>query len=170
MSYPAKGSKSLKQKPISTLDNRKTWIKIGIGIGFLIICAYFFFVKNSSLSSNGGSTTTSSVANLSTEKAKPDHLVGRWLRPDGGYILEIRSTSSDGKLDVSYLNPNPIHVAKAAWVVKEGKHYVLVELQDDNYPGSTYGLEYIQSQDRLSGTYFQAVEKNTYDVEFVREQ
>jgi len=103
-------------------------------------------------------------------KAEYDHLVGRWLRPDGGYVLEIKSATSDGKLDVSYFNPNPIHVGKSEWLVKEGKQYVLVELQDVNYPGSTYGLQYNVAHDRLTGTYYQAVEKNTYDVEFVREK
>lgn len=34
----------------------------------------------------------------------------------------------------------------------------------------TYGLEYQVSTDHLIGTYYQAVEKNTYDVEFVRER
>ena len=97
-------------------------------------------------------------------------LVGRWLRPDGGYILEIRGASPDGKLDLGYFNPNPIHVARAEWVMKDNKLYVLAELQDVNYPGSTYGLEYIVGTDHLVGTYYQAVEKSTFDVEFVREK
>ena len=116
-------------------------------------------------------TTPAAVPDtLSSAKTSPDWLVGRWLRPDGGYILEIRSASPDGKLDVSYLNPKPIHVARAEWVEKNGKLYVLTELQDVNYPGSTYGLEYIVAKDHLTGTYFQAVEKSTFDVEFVREK
>ncbi len=92
------------------------------------------------------------------------------MRPDGGYILEIRSASPDGKLDVGYFNPKSIHVGRAEWVEKDGKLYVMAELQDVNYPGSIYGLEYQVSTDHLVGTYYQAVEKNTYDVEFVREK
>ena len=55
-------------------------------------------------------------------------------------------------------------------MAKDGKLYVMAELQDVNYPGSIYGLEYQVSTDHLVGTYYQAVEKNTYDVEFVREK
>ena len=120
----------------------------------------------------------SGVAQQATSQEKvakpytPDvnQLTGRWLRPDGGYILEIRSAAPDGTLDVGYFNPKSIHVARAAWVEKDAKLYVMAELQDVNCPGSTYGLEYIPGQDKLAGTYFQAVEKSTYDVEFVREQ
>ena len=39
--------------------------------------------------------------------------LGRWLRPDGGYILEIKSIDASGAMQADYFNPNPIHVAKA---------------------------------------------------------
>jgi hypothetical protein len=32
-------------------------------------------------------------------------LSGRWLRPDGGYILDIRDVDARGKIDAVYLNP-----------------------------------------------------------------
>src|SRR5262245_32342925 len=32
-------------------------------------------------------------------------LHGRWLRPDGGYILDIRDVDAHGKIDAAYLNP-----------------------------------------------------------------
>lgn len=35
-------------------------------------------------------------------------LIGRWRRPDGGYILEVRSIESSGKMEVYYFNPNSI--------------------------------------------------------------
>jgi len=40
-------------------------------------------------------------------------LKGRWLRPDGGYIIEIRGVDPSGKIDAVYLNPRPINVARA---------------------------------------------------------
>ena len=43
---------------------------------------------------------------------------------------------------------------------------VMIELQDQNYPGSIYTLEYQPQGDRLTGIYFQAVEKVSYNVEF----
>lgn len=47
---------------------------------------------------------------------------------------------------------------------------VLVQMQDENYPGSTYKLAYDSANDQLRGTYFQAVEKQTFDVFFTRTQ
>jgi len=132
---------------------------------------YFIIPQNESSKTAGNEQNASSAGTASASPtADVNRLAGRWLRPDGGYILEIRSVSPDGKLDVGYFNPNPIHVGRAEWVKKDGKLYALVELQDVNYPGSTYGLEYIVSQDRLAGTYYQAQEKTTFDVQFVREK
>ncbi len=37
-----------------------------------------------------------------------------------------------------------------------------------NYPGSTYKLVYDPGRDVLGGLYFQAVQQQTFDVEFVR--
>jgi hypothetical protein len=37
-------------------------------------------------------------------------LKGRWQRPDGGYIMEIKSVASDGAMDAAYFNPKSIHV------------------------------------------------------------
>ncbi|MCW5554566.1 MAG: hypothetical protein KIS67_20700 [Verrucomicrobiae bacterium] len=90
------------------------------------------------------------------------------MRPDGGYILEIRSVALGGKLDAAYLNPRPINVAKAEASQAGADLKVFIELRDVNYPGSTYTLTYDPGQDQLTGTYFQAVARETYDVSFVR--
>lgn len=97
-----------------------------------------------------------------------DRLKGRWLRADGGYILEVRSISPEGKVDAAYLNPRPIHVARAE-ALRQGEVLTLfVELRDANYPGSTYRLTYDSGRDVLAGLYFQALQQQTFDVEFVR--
>ena len=95
-------------------------------------------------------------------------LEGRWVRPDGGYVLELTEIKKDGSLKASYFNPRPINVSKATWSRKEGKINLFVELRDINYPGSTYTLQYDPKSDRMKGTYFQAVEKKTFNIEFVR--
>jgi len=99
-----------------------------------------------------------------------ERLVGRWIRPDGGYVLEIRSAQSDGKLDAAYLNPRSIKVSRAEWRREEGRLLVFVELRDVNYPGSTYNLRFAPDRDRLVGAYYQAVQKQTFDVEFARQK
>ena len=40
-------------------------------------------------------------------------LIGRWLRPDGGYVIDIRKIHADGKMDAGYYNPQPINVSRA---------------------------------------------------------
>ena len=103
------------------------------------------------------------------QELNPERLVGRWMRSDGGYVLEIRRTEPDGRLDAAYLNPRSIHVARAEWRREGDSLTVFIELRDVNYPGSTYRLAFSPEADRLTGAYFQAVERQTFDVMFVRQ-
>jgi len=95
-------------------------------------------------------------------------LTGRWLRPDGGYIVEIRGVDAAGNMDVAYFNPKSIHIAQAHAALANSVTRVFIELRDVNYPGSTYYLIYDPETDRLSGTYFAAATGETFDVFFVR--
>ena len=101
-------------------------------------------------------------------QADPLKVVGRWQRTDGGYILDLRNPTFDGGLAATYFNPQPIHVGRSAWILKDGNLWVLVELRDKGYPGSTYTLAYQQDSDRLVGIYFQAAVQQQFEVEFVR--
>ena len=98
-------------------------------------------------------------------------LTGRWLRPDGGYILEIKSVNdTTGQMDAGYFNPNPINVSKAEASREVATVKVFVELRAPNYPGSTYTLTYDPATDHLTGMYFQAALKQQFDVDFERAQ
>lgn len=141
------------------------------GVSALIVMLVLYTMVNQEPINNPADPASIEKSDHSVTKTPEiSRLIGRWLRPDGGYILEIRSASPDGKLEAGYFNPKAINVGRAEWVAKDGKLYVMAELQDVNYPGSIYGLEYQVSSDRLIGTYYQAVEKSTFDVEFVREK
>ena len=96
------------------------------------------------------------------------NLIGRWQRPDGGYVIEIRKVDSEGRMDAAYFNPRPIHVSRADASWKEGVQQVFLELRDKGYPGSTYTLVYNQTHDMLAGIYFQAAMRQSFDVVFVR--
>jgi hypothetical protein len=113
---------------------------------------------------------TVQAANQSAPAAAPGFakLKGRWLRPDGGYILEIRSVAADGKMDATYNNPNPIHVARAEASQAGATLKVFVELRDVHYPGSTYNLTYAAESDQLTGIYYQAALQQQFEVVFVR--
>lgn len=104
------------------------------------------------------------------EQTEVKRLIGKWLRPDGGYVLDIRGTSEDGKLDTGYFNPNSIHVSEATWQRSEELDLlVFVELRDRGYPGATYHLRYRAADDTLGGTYTQPAVGQKFDVEFVRQ-
>jgi len=115
------------------------------------------------------------VTNATPKEAAPllavvdlQKLVGRWLRPDGGYVLEIKSVAPDGKLTATYLNPRAINVSQAEARKDAGAVKVFVELRDQNYPGCTYTLTYDPEHDVLAGVYFQAALGEKFDVGFER--
>ena len=95
-------------------------------------------------------------------------LHGRWLRLDGGYILDIRAIDALGTIEAVYLNPRPIHVARAEATGDGATLQVSVELRAPGYPGSTYTLRYEPTRDQLAGIYFQAALQQSFDVVFVR--
>jgi hypothetical protein len=97
-------------------------------------------------------------------------LSGRWLRPDGGYILDIRDVDAGGKIDAVYLNPRPINIASAEATRDGSTLKVRVEFSAPGYPGSTYTLTYDPRRDQLAGSYFQAALQQHFDVVFVRMQ
>jgi hypothetical protein len=95
-------------------------------------------------------------------------LPGRWVRPDGGYVINIKSVDAGGKLDAAYANPNPLPFARAeaAWDGKTLK--LFFELRAGGYNGSTYTLAYDPAADVLKGVYYQAVAQQKFDVYFTR--
>ncbi len=95
-------------------------------------------------------------------------LEGAWVRPDGGYLILIKKVAADGTLDASYFNPKPLPFAKAQATRDGASMRVAFELQAGGYAGSTYQLVYDAAGDRLYGTFYQAVAKQTYDVYFTR--
>jgi hypothetical protein len=97
-----------------------------------------------------------------------ENLVGRWVRPDGGYVMEIRGVDVDGKMDLAYLNPRPINVAHAKASREGGMTKLFVELRDEGYPGSTYTLSHDPQRHTLRGIYFQAAMGQRFEVLFVR--
>lgn len=98
----------------------------------------------------------------------PKRLVGRWLRGDSDYVIEIAGVASDGTLEASYRNPKPIHVSRAESRREEGALKVLVELQDRGYPGSYYTLTYDPGSDTLAGVYHHLGLNQEFDVAFTR--
>lgn len=95
-------------------------------------------------------------------------VIGKWVRPDGGYVLEIKDIAPDGTAMCAYLNPNPIRVSQAGVKRTGDTVMVFVELRDEGYPGCQYRLVHDQSTGQLRGVYYQAAVQETYDIYFVR--
>lgn len=110
--------------------------------------------------------TTQSASTQS--KAEFEKLKGKWLRPDGGYVLQIKAFDETGKAEASYFNPNPIKISKAQASREDGAIKLFVELRDMGYPGCTYKLTYDAQTDQLKGVYYQAALQESYDIFFQR--
>jgi hypothetical protein len=146
-----------------------------IRIQLLLSLAIFILASCNAPSGNNktDSQSQSAVDTATQPNMKiPDYnlLAGDWLRTDGGKTIRIKSVLSGGQLDAEYFNPNPIHVGQAEWLAKNNSLVIVVELQDVNYPGSRYALEYFPAEDELAGIYYQAVDRENYEVEFVRQK
>jgi uncharacterized protein (DUF2147 family) len=131
------------------------------------LTAYMFWPSTETTPAENNIVSAPAASSVAPAADK-EKLVGRWQRTDGGYIIELKNPTSEGLIETGYFNPNPINVGKSSWQNKDGRLLVMVELQDQNYPGSLYNLEYQPHVDKLTGTYFQAVERVSYKVEFSR--
>ena len=111
-------------------------------------------------------------AKIAASEEKPDFkvIVGKWVRPDGGYIVRIRDVNPDGSVDAGYFNPRKINIAEANVSLWKGLVKLFIKLQDKGYPGSTYTLYYYQEKDVLAGFYYQAAIGQTYEVVFLRKK
>jgi uncharacterized protein (DUF2147 family) len=120
----------------------------------------------------GAQSATPPAARESTPAAGPQRvfapLQGRWMRPDGGYVIEIKAIDAHGKMVAAYFNPRPINVSQAEAALDGKTLKAFIELRDVNYPGATYHLTYDPASDQLRGVYFQPALQQSFNVVFVR--
>lgn len=151
---------SKKSATSKTINKRIVWI----ASVFVILATVIFLLMQSSGTSDKSPDQPSHPVEIDPEK-----MAGRWLRPDGGYILEISQVSDNGLLDAAYYNPKSINVSIAKWNWTGSHLQIYIEFDDENYWGSYYNLEYFAKQDRLIGNYYQAVIRQNFDVQFIRQ-
>jgi hypothetical protein len=146
----------------------KLMVIVALGLGVAFPCVLSWEAAYATHSEQ--SPTILAKNDKSSQESSSDFamLKGRWRRPDGGYVIDIKAIDSTGKVDASYYNPNPIRVSKAE-VTKEGDTTkVFIELRDTGYPGCAYTLTYDPQTDQLRGVYFQAAIQQNFDVVFFR--
>jgi len=139
-------------------------LTVGVFAGMALFIAHS---KNTGAQSTAPPAAKESVAKPDS-KAGFDSLKGRWLRPDGGYVVEIKEINASGKMVARYYNPRPINVSLAEAALDGTTIKVFIELRDINYPGATYNLTYDPVSDQLRGVYFQPALQQKFDVFFVR--
>ncbi len=103
-------------------------------------------------------------------QTQPDFMTlkGRWVRTDGGYVIEIKSVDAGGRMQAAYYNPNPINVSRAEAARSGAAVTLFVELRGPGYPGSTYTLIHDPKSDELKGIYHHAGLQQNFEVVFVR--
>ena len=137
---------------------------------FITLGIWWWKSKSTDISPAAKPIIEANAANQTGAESKPEFskLKGRWRWSDGGYILEIKRIADNGAMDAAYFNPKSIHVARAEASRDGEATKVFIELRDVNYPGSTYTLTYDPGSDQLKGIYYQAVEQQRFEVNFVR--
>jgi hypothetical protein len=173
MSQPRRRKASSRKRPIKPAARRASILTVTVVLVVGIFAAVILF-RGRELGGTGSALPSptvpegqpATVADAANAGFRPLH--GRWLRPDGGYILDIRDVGASGTIEAVYLNSRPIPVARAD-VTRDGSTLqVFVELRAPGYPGSTYTLTYDPTRDQLAGIYFQAALQQRFDVVFVR--
>ncbi len=135
-----------------------------------VICLVFVGLVAAVLYGLMNRFSTEKAATVSLNKEAPDfdRPVGHWVRPDGGYVIEVNKIHPDGKVDAAYFKPRPIHVSQSNVSEENGVIELFIELRGQGYPGSTYTLKYNPEHDVMVGVYFQAVIQQPFDVIFQR--
>ena len=163
MASPRKKSRQSKRQKKNRLS--RVLLVVSSIVLFGAVCGYFYY----SASDSADEEPPKPVAEIEHDsELYYGRLIGRWRRPDGGYIIDVRDVNRSGRADVDYYNPRPIHVSKAMASQKGSRVSLFVELQDKGYPGATYELEYFSQQNMLAGIYHQPAAGGSFQVFFVR--
>jgi hypothetical protein len=162
---------ALHGKSLAQAARRRMYVQkvilVLLTIGVFAGLAYFLLHEKQTKAQSGG---VSAAKGSARHKAKMDFeiLKGRWVRPDGGYVVAVREIDAGGKLVAAYFNPRPINVSQAEAASDGTTIKVFIELRDINYPGATYNLTYDPRSDQLRGIYFQPAINQSFYVVFVR--
>jgi hypothetical protein len=163
------------QSPAPSTRPRRYLPWVGGGLAVAALAGFILWQNQPSPVAMGSSgppseamVATNAPASTTPAPANFPKLKGKWQRTDGDYVIDIKTVEDSGKLSAAYLNPSPIHVAKAEATHDGGATKVFIELQDVNYPGCTYTLVYLPERDLLAGVYYQALQRQSYEVFFER--
>ena len=104
---------------------KRNFLKRSTHIWTIVLLIVYLIVsgcQSDSKQSDKDSSGKKSDSQKSSQAEPVDYakLVGRWLRPDGGYIIEIQKVDINGQMQAAYYNPRSINVSQALAAQKEG--------------------------------------------------
>ena len=143
-------------------------ILVLLTVGVFAGLAYLILFEKQTKAQSSAASVAKESRPLPAVTAESESLKGRWVRPDGGYVVDVREIDASGKMVAAYFNPRPINVSRAEASLVGTTIKVFIELRDINYPGATYNLTYDLKSDQLRGIYFQPALNQSFDVVFVR--
>jgi hypothetical protein len=146
----------------------KTVFVVAMGLGVAFLCAFICEASDAVSPEPSASVLAKDDESIRDASSALAFLKGRWRRPDGGYVIDVKDVEATGKMDAAYFNPQPIRVSKAEVIREGGATTVFIELRDTGYPGCTYKLTYDPQTDQLKGVYFQAAIQQNFEVVFFR--
>ena len=168
----SQGSAKKQQPEARGKSSRVSWILVGLAVTVAVAGIYLVLMRQGPTSGDtegvAGSRSSHPTDGKASATADFQTLVGKWVRPDGGYVISVKSVDSDGGVDAAYFNPRPINVSRAQASAEGNAVKLFIELQAAGYPGSTYELVYAPGNDALVGIYFQAAMQQRFEVVFVR--
>jgi len=166
------GSAGKQQPEVKGKSSRVSWILVCLAVAVALAGIYLVFMRQGP-SSGDTERAAGPGSSHQADRAAPasvdfQALVGKWVRPDGGYVISVRSVEPNGRMDAGYFNPRPINVSRAEASAEGNAVKLFIELQAAGYPGSTYELIYDPGNDALVGIYFQAAMQQRFQVHFIR--
>ncbi len=150
----------------------RQWMTISAGLlslGGAVSCQKSESPPPAAAAAPAAATAVPAAPAPASAPAEVQKMLGRWLRSDGTYVLELRSADQSGVVQAAYFNPKSINVSRAIWMRGAEGLQVVVELNDVGYPGATYVLSHDAKSDMLVGKYNQPQMGQTFDIDFVRQ-
>ena len=126
-----------------------------------------------SLQANGKRPSPSAFFKTSKKHSQIKHqdknlINGNWQRDDAPVELHISKLLKNGALEVNYLNSKIISIEKAGWTDSSDVLRLFVIYRQDENPGYSLKLNYLEEKDLLIGVYVDGSDSRSYNVTFKR--
>jgi hypothetical protein len=135
---------------------------------FLVLCTQSLQLSARNKTPNANGTLEHSSSMERSKKHDKNLIKGIWGRTDGAGEINISEVLDNGLLKATFCNPKSINIEKAVWTNSSDVLRIYILFREDNYPGSSFTLNYMAEKDLLLGMYFDALANESQTVTFKR--